>query len=1000
MRLSYTDMIQPPTKSHIIDKESEITVMEAVFAKKKILETIGDGSSDHDTNSISMDLIPLSPLRLPGTDPEEVTEINFTLVSDELTHTAVETYTPSSEERNALLLLSNPNIVNRDPYLLNVINSPAKVLPPRDEAYQDIADRNEKQLQNFRAEAVPVVSSGGFQAPHSSTFPSSVIELDDSDDDDDESAQLSSINGPVLNDIEGKEEGSDSTEEMESESEPDTGPAPRTISPKDAELTVHRAHRIQSQRFEPLEVEESWTSSEKGKKCENVTIDAIITAIDKYFSTRGRKSKWLATSHTASTSRKTRVGLYGQRLKFSGTNQYRYFKIHRTQKNRSHVGFTMVLEKNTNENRKRLLAITCYGGFQFSDEMVKALGLTALPIADNEAEYESESASKDEEDEDEDDESKSLLSWYRNVGFQNGVLNMSAISASPSTPDSRKENAINNRSVRNRSALNYLDILNATDNLDKQLEVWQEEWEQNKAKTVFQAKAVQSQKKASSPSKKLKRKNPASTHLDLRRMKRLAEREKVNKIKTNKISNFKSLEENEMDKDNEAEAVYSDNTDTDEKGKHYQDQHHVDPSRSIVPCNSNDVKESIGQSAVKKLYSGFTMPQLKSLCSQLQEKVLLLQQNAAITKNASALATSKVERQIQGNNERFRVMHQREVDALNARMHSQKAYIKQLRGMICFTGWSSLPKAALFWVLQYMTIHEVVALDSASSGVARLLLHEVLVGMASSAFYMHTYTTEASLEWIRERGIFNPITMTGPEQEQEQENIELNVQLDNLPQGMNSFTYLVMLGKFKLAKWLLSVGVFKINAPSAEFQNSEGNFTKMVQPIHLAAIRNNADAIHFLVKECSADVNSDDARTWTALHWACLNSNIEATRALLDCGADLEAYTDSPKRTPLLISCQKTVRLEILVMLINAGARVDVVDEENNSALIIACDNHYHACAQILLDNNAPANIVNTAGYTPLKIAMLEPEDLEMQRLLWKSGATVFPENVPSSERE
>ena len=114
---------------------------------------------------------------------------------------------------------------------------------------------------------------------------------------------------------------------------------------------------------------------------------------------------------------------------------------------------------------------------------------------------------------------------------------------------------------------------------------------------------------------------------------------------------------------------------------------------------------------------------------------------------------------------------------------------------------------------------------------------------------------------------------------------------------------------------------------------------KRQTPLHHAAIGGKVDCISLLL-EHGVDPDSTDGRGWTALHYAVENSRIDCVRNLLEGGADASPQTTSNlhqsgqhlQTTPLHLACSKG-NLEIVLLLIRNGARIDVKDSNGEYPL-------------------------------------------------------------------
>lgn len=72
-------------------------------------------------------------------------------------------------------------------------------------------------------------------------------------------------------------------------------------------------------------------------------------------------------------------------------------------------------------------------------------------------------------------------------------------------------------------------------------------------------------------------------------------------------------------------------------------------------------------------------------------------------------------------------------------------------------------------------------------------------------------------------------------------------------------------------------------------------------PLTAAACYNHADIVKFLVRECGADVNAQNGRGGTALHYAAINESPSMIKILLKLGAD-PTLKNNDEFTPVDIS--------------------------------------------------------------------------------------------------
>lgn len=116
----------------------------------------------------------------------------------------------------------------------------------------------------------------------------------------------------------------------------------------------------------------------------------------------------------------------------------------------------------------------------------------------------------------------------------------------------------------------------------------------------------------------------------------------------------------------------------------------------------------------------------------------------------------------------------------------------------------------------------------------------------------------------------------------------------------------------------------------------------------LAAKYGNAETVHYLVKS-GAEVNRRNKLNGTALHSAAQRGHAEVVRFLLNEGANVNERYDNGA-TPLITAA---AHLEVLQVLVAAGADLNMADNWGNTALFYATMLRTTKCALFLLDKGA-----------------------------------------------
>jgi uncharacterized protein len=149
---------------------------------------------------------------------------------------------------------------------------------------------------------------------------------------------------------------------------------------------------------------------------------------------------------------------------------------------------------------------------------------------------------------------------------------------------------------------------------------------------------------------------------------------------------------------------------------------------------------------------------------------------------------------------------------------------------------------------------------------------------------------------------------------------------------------------------LAAVALITFVAP-ARAQLNLNPFGAYYDNVARAAAQNDADKVRELVGGGDGNPNQTDDSSRTAMHYAAINGN-----------------------------------LQIIAILIKAGAKLDPVDPLENTPLHLAADNGQTEAAKLLLDAGAEVDPQNKGGLTPLMIAASRG-NLDLVRALLAKGA-------------
>ena len=135
-----------------------------------------------------------------------------------------------------------------------------------------------------------------------------------------------------------------------------------------------------------------------------------------------------------------------------------------------------------------------------------------------------------------------------------------------------------------------------------------------------------------------------------------------------------------------------------------------------------------------------------------------------------------------------------------------------------------------------------------------------------------------------------------------------------------------------------------------------------------------------------ANVYSPDG--WTPLHLAAHFNHINAVRWLLEAGADAHARSQNDlANQPLHAAVAGQASLELLTLLLEAGAEVNARQRGGFTPILATAQNGDLAATRLLLERGADPRARSDDGQTALSCA-LEGGQEDVARLLREHGAT------------
>jgi uncharacterized protein len=155
--------------------------------------------------------------------------------------------------------------------------------------------------------------------------------------------------------------------------------------------------------------------------------------------------------------------------------------------------------------------------------------------------------------------------------------------------------------------------------------------------------------------------------------------------------------------------------------------------------------------------------------------------------------------------------------------------------------------------------------------------------------------------------------------------------------------------------------------------------------LHFAAGHGHLQVVEALL-DAHADANASDPNGYTPLHAAVHGDDVRVVNALIAAHADVNARTKRENVTPLLESIDMNYgKPEITLALIQAGADVNVVESDGNTALSIAMTESSNEVVEALLKKGADPNSL-VHNQRPLHVAAEYGYD-ETIKVLLRYGA-------------
>ena len=150
--------------------------------------------------------------------------------------------------------------------------------------------------------------------------------------------------------------------------------------------------------------------------------------------------------------------------------------------------------------------------------------------------------------------------------------------------------------------------------------------------------------------------------------------------------------------------------------------------------------------------------------------------------------------------------------------------------------------------------------------------------------------------------------------------------------------------------------------------------------------------IHMIIDQ-GVEVNATNKQNETALLVACVNKHVGAINVLLNGSADPNITEDTYGYACLHIAVRQGCSTEVVQAIIDHGADVNATNNENQTALQMACIYKHEGAINVLLNTNADLNITDTYGETCLHTAVRQGCSIEVVQAIIDHGADVNATN-------
>ncbi len=146
-------------------------------------------------------------------------------------------------------------------------------------------------------------------------------------------------------------------------------------------------------------------------------------------------------------------------------------------------------------------------------------------------------------------------------------------------------------------------------------------------------------------------------------------------------------------------------------------------------------------------------------------------------------------------------------------------------------------------------------------------------------------------------------------------------------------------------------------------------------PIHIAARAGDVDALRKILQDQKEQINRKTNKGMAPIHLTIAGGHFDATRLLVESGADLNLLDGSFKRkTPLMKAADMNDR-KTVEFLLNKGADPNIISTDTNNILYFSKE--HLELVQLFVEHNVDYNHINLLGESMLSIASRMEEDFK-----------------------